>query len=237
MSDMNMANRQCCDLDIRNYADKSPFLYADFCNTTTAGFSSDAVYAMKNGAKCIKFDNPLDGTITMEFQVHPFKIYSFLSDGVIETNAIVSQKEEIKATEAGKLTITGTPDANSVFVMDMDGNILEGATVSAKVVSCTSVKSGSTYKVCYLETKAEGVKKVSFNNKKVPKYFWIQMSTLDKAEDGSLVPVRITAYKATPQRNLELSFSSEGDPASITLTIDCLEDKDGNVLDIVEIEE
>ena len=237
MGDMNMANRQCCDLDIRNYDDKSPFLYADFCNTTTAGFSSDAVYAMKKGSKYIKFDNPLEGTMTMEFQVHPFKVYSLLSDGTIETSAIVSQKEEVKAEEAGKLTIKGTPDANSVFVMDMDGNVLADATVSAKVVSCTGVKANTTYKVCYLETKTSGVKRVSFNNKKVPKYFWIQMSTLDKAEDGTLVPVRITAYKATPQRNLELSFSSEGEPASITLTIDCLEDKDGNVLDIIEIEE
>lgn len=47
MTDINMANRQCCDLDIRDYKTKQPWMYADFCNTTTMGFSSDAVYANK----------------------------------------------------------------------------------------------------------------------------------------------------------------------------------------------
>ena len=54
--DINMANRQCCDLDIRDYKTKTPWMYADFCNTTTMGFSSDAVYANKKGQKCIKFE-------------------------------------------------------------------------------------------------------------------------------------------------------------------------------------
>ena len=70
-SDINMANRQCCDLDIRDYKTKAPWMFADFCNTTTANVSADAVYANKKGAKRIKFDNPLEGTITMEFQVSP----------------------------------------------------------------------------------------------------------------------------------------------------------------------
>ena len=44
----------------------------------------------------------------------------------------------------------------------------------------------------------------------------------------------MTAYKASIQRNFELSFSSEGDPASVTITFDLLEDKNGNVLDMIE---
>ena len=44
----------------------------------------------------------------------------------------------------------------------------------------------------------------------------------------------MTAYKASIQRNFELSFSSEGDPTSLTLTFDLLENKDGNVLDLIE---
>jgi len=63
------------------------------------------------------------------------------------------------------------------------------------------------------------------------------MQTLDKDEEGTLTPFLITAYKATIQRSFELSFSSEGDPASVTLTFDLLEDEDGNMLDMVEIED
>ena len=236
MGEINMANRQCCDLDIRDYATKAPWMYADFCNTTTMGFSSDAVYAMKKGAKCIKFDNPLDGTISMTFQVHPFRVYAMLSDGEIETSAVIAQKEVVKASSTTELTITGTPVTGTVFVYaegDFGGTPL-AITVADKKVTGT-FESGKSYEVAYLESKTSGVKKVSFNNKKVPKYFYVQMSTLDKNEEGELVPVRITCYKGSPQRSLDLSFSSEGDPAEVTITMDALVDENGDVLDMIEI--
>ena len=47
--------------------------------------------------------------------------------------------------------------------------------------------------------------------------------------------MRITAYKASPQRSLDLSFSSDGDPAEITITCNALVDDNGNVLDMIEI--
>lgn len=240
MSDINMANRQCCDLDIREYATKKPWMYADFCNTTTMGFSADAVYANKKGAKDIKFDNPLDGTISMTFQVHPFKIYAMLSDGEIETSAVITRKEVIKCKTEGELDLTGTPIDGTTFVYkedDFGGTEIKGTAATKKFTATTSseIALDTSYVVGYLELKETGVKKVSFNNKKIPKYFYIQMSTLDKNENGELVPMRITAYKASPQRNLELSFASDGDPAEITITCDALTDKDDNVLDMIEI--
>ena len=74
--DKNMANRMCCDLDIRDYYTKAPVMRVDFCNTTTYGFNSDAVFARRNGSKYIKFESPLEGNIDITFQVHPFKVYS-----------------------------------------------------------------------------------------------------------------------------------------------------------------
>lgn len=240
MADINMSNRQCCDLDIRDYKTKAPWMYADFCNTTTAGFSSEPTYANKKGAKCIKFDNPLEGTIAMTFQVHPFRVYAMLSDGEIETTAIITRKESIKATEAGKLTLTNTPVAGTVFVYaedDFGGTAIEGTVADKEFTATTAdeIVAETTYVVGYLEEKTTGVKKVSFNNKKTPKDFFIQMSTLDKNEDGELIPMRITAYKASPERKLDLSFSSDGEPAEITITCTCLVDDEGNVMDMIEI--
>ena len=63
------------------------------------------------------------------------------------------------------------------------------------------------------------------------------MNTVEKDENEVLTPYKIILYKAQPQRNFELSQSSEGDPASLTLTFDLLEDKDGNFVDMVEITE
>lgn len=240
MAELNMANRQCCDLDIRDYKTKAPWMYADFCNTTTMGFSSDAVYANKKGQKHIKFDNPLDGTIAMTFQVHPFRVYAMLSDGEIETTAIIARKENVKSTEAGKLTLTNTPIAGTVFVYaedDFGGTVIKGSVTDKMFTAETEseIVLNSTYTVGYLEEKSNGIQKVSFNNKKVPKDFYIQMSTLDKNENGELVPMRITAYKASPQRSLELLFSSDGDPAEITITCTCLSDENDDVLDMIEI--
>ena len=120
---------------------------------------------------------------------------------------------------------------------DFGGKSIEG-TLADKVFTATTdseIAVGTSYIVGYLEEKTSGVQKVSFNNKKIPKDFFIQMSTLDKNENGELVPMRITAYKASPQRNLELSFSSDGDPAEITITCDALVDENGDVLDMIEL--
>ena len=238
--ELNMANRQCCDVHILDYATMKPWMLVDFCNTTTAGFSADAVYANKKGAKDIKFDNPLEGTMTMVFQVHPFQIYALYSDGEIETSALIARRENVAGKAEGKLTLTNTPKAGTVYAVDPDtGKIIEG-TVSEKEFTATTtsdIKEGTTYEVSYLEEKTAGVKKISFNNKKTPKDFFIQMETVDKDEKGNLVPVRITAYKASPNRTLDLSFSSDGDPAEIEIELSVLQNEDGDVMDIIEITE
>lgn len=238
--ELNMANRQCCDVHILDYATMKPWMLVDFCNTTTAGFSADAVYANKKGAKDIKFDNPLEGTMKLNFQVHPFQIYALYSDGEIETSALIARRENVMGAAEGKLTLTNTPKAGTVYAVDPDtGKIIEG-TVSEKEFTATTtseIKEGTTYEVSYLEEKTAGVKKISFNNKKTPKDFFIQMETVDKDEKGNLVPVRITAYKASPNRTLDLSFSSDGDPAEIEIELSVLQNEDGDVMDIIEITE
>lgn len=238
--ELNMANRQCCDVHILDYATMKPWMLVDFCNTTTAGFSADAVYANKKGAKDIKFDNPLEGTMKLNFQVHPFQIYALYSDGEIETSALIARRENVTGAAEGKLTLTNTPKAGTVYAVDPDtGKIIEG-TVSEKEFTATTtseIKEGTTYEVSYLEEKTAGVKKISFNNKKTPKDFFIQMETVDKDEKGKLVPVRITAYKASPNRTLDLSFSSDGDPAEIEIELSVLQNEDGDVMDIIEITE
>lgn len=237
---LNMANRQCCNVHILDYATMKPWMFVDFCNTTTAGFESDAVYANKKGAKDIKFDNPLEGTMTMVFQVHPFEIYALYSDGTLENSALIARRENVKGGTAGKLTLTNTPKAGTVYAVDPDtGKIIEG-TVSEKEFTATTtseIKEGTIYEVSYLEEKTSGIKKISFNNNKTPKDFFIQMETVDKDEKGNLVPVRITAYKASPTRKLDLSFSSDGEPAEITIEMSVLQNEDGDVMDIIEIEE
>lgn len=238
MPEINKANRQVCDVDIRVLKTMAPFLFFDTANTTTAGLSGDAVYAMKKGTRAIAFHNPIEGTMTIEAQVMPFKAYSLFSDGTIDTTAAYSKHEVMTCTTAGQLTITGAK-AGTVFVYakgEFGNTAIEGtyATNTFTATTAADIAVNSEYEVGYIVERSSNVKKVAFNNKKVPKDYYITMSTLDKGEDDSLTPFIITAYKASIQRDFELSFSSEGDPASVTITFNLLEDKDGNVLDIVE---
>ena len=242
MPDLNRANRQCCDLDIRDFKTGAPVLFADFGNVTTAGFSSDNVYAMKKGAKAIAFNNPIEGTVSIETQLRPFKLYSLLGDGTIEKSGIIKKREVIKCTDPGKLTLTGTPKDNTVFACKQGAwgeEVIDGS-FSGTQFSATStgdIVNGEYYEVGYLEVKNSGINKVTINNNKLPKDVTISMETLDKDVEGNLVPFVMNIYKATIQRNIELSFSSEGDPGTVTLTFDSLQDDEGNVMDFIEITE
>lgn len=243
MPELNKANRQVCDVDIRVLKTLAPFLFFDTANTTTAGLSGDSVYAMAKGQRAIAFHNPLEGTITIEAQVIPFKFYSLFSDGTVESTGIQAVHETIKAT-AATLTINpanGTVKAGSVFVYPAgsfgDESKLIAGTFATNTFTPTSsgdIANGAEYEVGYIVSRTTGVQRVSFNNKKTPKDYFITMNTVEKDEEGVLTPFIITAYKASIQREFELSFSSEGDPASVTLTFNLLADKNGDVMDIME---
>lgn len=252
MPELNKANRQTCDVDIRILKTMAPFLKFDTANTTTAGLSGDSVYAMAKGSRRIAFANPLEGTMTIEAQVYPFKFFALLSDGVIETTAAYADSKIIKCTTGGSLAITisgkagetNTDEivAGTVFVYPVGSYGDESAVIAGTYANGTftattasDIAEGSEYEVGYIINRKSGVKKITFNNKKLPRDYYITQKTVDKDEEGVLVPFLMTAYKATIQRNFELSFSSEGDPASVTLTFDLMEDKDGNVLDMVEL--
>lgn len=246
MPELNKANRQVCDVDIRILKTMAPFLNFDTANTTTAGLSGDSVYAMAKGSRRIAFANPLEGTMSIEAQVYPFKFFSLLSDGEIETTAAYAASQTIEATEAGKLAIevkNGTITAGTVFVYPADAFGDEASMIAGTFADGTftpteagDIAVGTSYKVGYIVNRT-GVKKITFNNKRLPKDYFITMTTVDKDEEGLLTPFVMTAYKASIQRNFELSFSSEGDPASVTLTFDLMEDKDGNIFDMVELTE
>ena len=78
------------------------------------------------------------------------------------------------------------------------------------------------------------MKRIRFSDDLIINDYRVDMSTLWKDEDGVYTPVIYRAYKCTPQRNFEMSESSEGDPVSVTITLDMLTDKDGNFFDMLE---
>lgn len=240
MMTINKANREVCDVDIRVLSDMSPYLFFETANTTTVGFTAEDTYAKAKGSRKIAFTNPMEGTMTVEAQVAPFKLYAMLSDGVIDTEALVAKKVTVACTTAGKLKLPAGVKAGTVFVYaegDYAGDVINGSVASNEftATSAADIAVGKSYDVGYMIAKTTGVQKISFNNKKNPKDYFVTMNTVEKDEDGLLTPYIITAYKAKPKKSIELSFSSEGDPATVKIEFSVLEDKDGNVIDMVEL--
>lgn len=242
MPRINKANRQVCDVNICDFATKKPILFFETANTTTQSISGESVFAMAKGTKRIGFANPIEGTCSLEAQVFPFELYALMTDGIVESKGAYAQKSDAVCTVAGEVTVPTGAVAGTVFVYakgsyaedEIKGTFSEGKFTA---ITADDIKIGETYEIGCIVSKDSGLKKISFNNKKLPKAYYITMDTLEKDENEVLTPYKIVMYKAQPQRNFELSQSSEGDPASVTLTFDLLEDKDGNFIDMLEIEE
>lgn len=239
MSIINKANRTCCDVDIRVLKTLAPYLFFEDANVTTFGFTSEETYATSKGAKKIAFSNPMEGTMTIEAQVKPFKLYAMLSDGTIDTAAVVAEKKTITCVTDGELTLPTEVKSGSVFVYaegSFGGTAIKGTADSAKFTATTpaDLAAGGAYEVGYLISRTSGVQKISFNNKKNPSDYYITMKTVEKDEEGIITPYIITGYKCKPKKALDLSFSSSGDAATVKIEFSCLEDKDGNVADMVE---
>lgn len=237
---MNMANREVCDVNFYDLATNKLVSRFDTANVTGLSLSGDSVYAMAKGARRIAFQNPQEGTLTITCQVMPFEAYAMLSDGTISTSAVVPVRKVIKATTAKELAFdeAGTIVDGSIGVVVLGNpwitdNMIEVTKGTGKLTA-DSIEADKEYEVVYLVSKTSGVKTVTFDKDHVAKGYKIVMSTNFKDENDVLIPFIITVYKATPQRNIEMSFSSEGDPMEMEWTFDILESKEKKFVEITE---
>ena len=58
MTNINKANRQVCDVDIRDVATRKPVLFFDTANTTTQNITGETVFAMAKGTKKVGLCQP-----------------------------------------------------------------------------------------------------------------------------------------------------------------------------------
>lgn len=239
MGNVNMANREVANLVFVDYKTKKPFLNVDYANVSTAELTGESVYAYGGWGhpKRITFFGERGGTIGFETQITPFKLYSMLTGGNVEKSAMWLKREEVTCSEEGQLTISDTnTTAVDVFSIEDDcGTPLE-ASVTGGTVTCSEATQGNKYVVYYMQ-ELSNVQKISVTSTTFPSYFTAYMETKFKNEDGDENLYRMIAYKCAPQANLSLSFSNNGDPASLTVTCDLMIDENDNMLDMLLIDE
>lgn len=237
----NKANRECAKVDIRDLKTMAPFLFFNTANTVGLELTGETVYATSMGANKIGFDNPWNGTFTIEAQIFPMEYLALLSDGSIEDSSVDSVKETIVAKSEGTLILPEGIDAGTVFIYnegEWGKDPIQG-TIENNVFTATvpgDIVTDSSYEVGYLITKKTGVRKVSLNNNKAPRDYFVTLLTNDKDEDGTITVKKYTIFKAKPNRQFSVSHSSSGDPMSVSIQFTALEDKDGNFVEIKEVE-
>ena len=238
----NMANREVCNAIIKDYATKKPILYVDFANTTTTEVTGESVgaYGGWGHPKRVVFNGERGGTIAFEFQVHPFQLFSIMSGAEIEKEAKYCKREVVAAGEGGVLELKAEHVAVNVFAADDDcgTDIGADAVIEGMKVTVTGAEAGKKYVVYYeISVAGDTVQKLAITGKTFPKALTIDADTVYKTEGDKILPAVLRVYKCQPQSQFTLAHANTGDPGTITLTCDLMEDEDGNMLDIIMVEE
>lgn len=243
MANQNMANREVCDLIFVDYATKKPFLNMDFANVTTTELTGESVFAYggKGHPKRVSFSGERGGTITIETQIQTVKLWQLITGGeVSKTAKFIARIETVVDTAGTAITLTDTPVAGSVVVYKADddcGAELPCTVAGTAVTLTTALTGGDKVIVYYMKEVTSGVQRINIKSTSFPKNFIVYGDTIMKTEDDEVLPMKLTAYKCAPQSNMSISFSNNGDPASLSLQADLLADGDDNMLDLILIEE
>lgn len=230
-----VANRKGLNTRLYRYSDKSLFMNIPFGKVTAIDASASRVYATggQNDGKIVGFDDPAEGTFKITTQIIPIEIIALACspDGVSE-GAEWAVREVLTVATEGKLTLTATPIAGTLYVYpknaDLDGEPV-ATTATASEVTIANAQVGDEYVAYYLKEVAEA-KTVTLNNNVTPGTYIIYSDTTYKADDDTIVAEQVHCYKAMPQKAISLSYQGSGDPASMDLTFDLMEDDDGNVI-------
>ena len=130
------------------------------------------------------------------------------------------------ALTGGRVWATGGQEhANKIaFDESYEGTL----TISTQIVPLDLLRlmSGGTFKS---ETTA-----IEFKNDStvLPQYYTIKATTVWQEADGTVDSETLTFHKVTPQRAFNLSYTGEGDPQSVDVVFDMVQDDSKKVMTV-----
>lgn len=233
----NMANREVMNIVLLDYKTKVPYMKIDFANVSTTNFTANRVFA-KGGwgaPNRVGFDGERTGTLQIDTQIMPAKLFALLAGKDIAKTATVLKREELVASDSG-LTLAETPKTGTVQVFaasDDCGTPIADVSVTAKNVTATSgIDDGKNYVVYYYLDKTTGVQSIKFDADTFPKAFEIRGEMPFKTEDEEDVMCDLAYYKAQPQASFNLAFQNTGDPTTVSITFDCYANQNGDIYEM-----
>lgn len=228
------ANRKGANIQLWKYADKSLYSYIDYANSVSVEITSNRVYATggDSAARQVGFDDPIEGTLKIATQIVPIEFVALACspDGV-ESGGEIGKREKLTVATAGKIALSDRPVAGTLYVYAADSD-LDGEPVSTtatdKEVTITDAKVGDTF-IAYYIVASENAKSATFSNAKTPGCYIVYGDTVWKDTNDTIQAEHFKAYKAMPQKSFSITYQGSGDPLSMEMTFDLMEDDDGNV--------
>ena len=232
----NFANREVADLMLVDYSTKKLFLNVDWANVTSTSFEGDRVFATggQGAPNRVQFDGSRTGTLTIEAQVYPVKVFQMLSGNDLGTTANFLKREKVTAADTTKLEVSAEIASTAVQVFKADddlGTEITTTGATGKEVTCT-VESGVEY-IVYYYAKQAAAQVVHLDSRHFPKAYRVEGSIPYKTENDDIIEAHPIWYKAAPQAGFELSWQNTGDPVSLTMTFDVLADENGDMYSLI----
>lgn len=232
----NFANREVADLMLVDYSTKKLFLNVDWANVTSTSFEGDRVFATggQGAPNRVQFDGSRTGTLTIEAQVYPVKVFQMLSGNDLGTTANFLKREKVTAADTTKLEVSAEIASTAVQVFKADddlGTEITTTGTTGKEVTCT-VESGVEY-IVYYYAKQAAAQVVHLDSRHFPKAYRVEGSIPYKTENDDIIEAHPIWYKAAPQAGFELSWQNTGDPVSLTMTFDVLADENGDMFSLI----
>lgn len=225
------ANKCGMNFTFYDYSTKEPKMFVDFINDFTEELSSERTYATggQNGANLVGFDDAITGTVKVATQIIPIELLAMAAGNGATSGAQLAHREVLTA-QNGKITLSNTPVSGSLWVYAADSDCSgepAAKTASGKEVTVSDAAEGAEYIAYYLE-ESETAKRVEFKNDNTPSFYIMRGYTKLKDTEGADSLEYVVGYKLQPKRALSLTYHGKGDPISLEMEFDIMEDADGN---------
>jgi len=224
-------SREILKLQVYNVLNK-PIMYFDYANTATYEGTSSRVFAWGAGQRRIAFDGEKEYTLVVETQVFTMEHLAMLTgESIVKGAKDIYKVEEPIVGVGGTIELSKTPigGASGVSVYNLKNGVIDHTsplaidTVESNTVTLNADADfvvGETVQV-YYQYSTPKANTISYTAKGFPPYVKLVGDSLLADEVAQvMVAQQMIFYKAKLQPNFSISMSSQGDPATLTLTFD-----------------
>ncbi|WP_168898247.1 hypothetical protein [Bacillus sp. ISTL8] len=238
--------KDCANLTLFEKSTDKPALFSDYANVSTNEWQAERVFANAKGSRSIAWDADRQGTLKVEMEVFELQWLAMVAGSEItkgETN--IAKREIVRVSSNKKVTLAGTPVADSVTIIKVGGDLVEHtgeplnkvataptagqfSITGSDITFATDAVVGEAYAVYYLVKDAKA-RTIEIKSDKFPQAYRIVADALMREkESGTDEFIQIEYPNARPQSNFTITMSAT-EPTKLEVTFDLFPDKDKNM--------